>query len=195
MPPAAEEEPGLLASSMATLRLIVGWALVALGVLNLAMGLVSVSYVVFHVVLLVTGLLLLGVSRLGRRPARLAWIAGGLVAGLGLVAGAIPALAVGCCSPGYAVRHGYPFTMLARDPGGWRFDAARTVADLLFWLCAGMIVMVVADRLLPSPRRSEPRRPGKTPRPSMHAEERNAGQPSREHRARAADDENVGGLP
>lgn len=174
MPEAAEDdEPGFLASAGTTLRLIVGWAFVALGVLDLAMGLTDASYVAFHVVLLVTGLLLLGASRVEGWTSRLAWLIGGLVAVLGLALSTVPPLTVACCSRGYAVRHGFPFTMLARDPGGWRFDLARSLADLLFWLCAGLIVMAAAARFLPARRAAEPA-PEAGP-PTGHAEARNAG--------------------
>ncbi|MBU2662875.1 hypothetical protein KOI35_05075 [Actinoplanes bogorensis] len=194
MPPAAEVDPGPLASLIATLRLIVGWACFALGVLNLAMGLVSASYVVFHVVLIVTGLLLLATGRLRRRPSVVAHAAGGAAGVLGLVGTAIPRLAVECCSGAYGIRHGFPFTMLARDPGGWRFDLARTVADLVFWICAGFIVTVVVGQVRPAPDKPAGRRPVESPwRTPGHSEGRNVGRHARE--ARTADDENVGGLP
>ncbi|MCO8272380.1 hypothetical protein M1L60_17435 [Actinoplanes sp. TRM 88003] len=179
MPEAAEdEELGFVASAAATLRLILGWALVALGLLNLAMGLTDGPYVVFHAVLLVTGLLLLSAGRSLGPVSRLAWLAGGLTAGLGLVVSAVPALTVACCSRGYAVRHGFPFTMLARDPGGWRFDLVRTLADLLFWLCAGLIVLVAAARLRPARDTAAPRPP------TSHSEARNAGH----HRSQSYDE-------
>ena len=184
------DEPGLLASSVTTLRLIAGWACVALGVLNLAMGLTSFGYVVFHVVVLIAGLLLLGVGRHGRSRT-VARLIAGAVAGLGLVGTALPATAVECCSRGYAVRHGFPFTMLARDPGGWRLDAARTVADLIFWACVGTVVLALVARLTPA--RPAPVDPGPAPAApapggGTHAEQRAAA-------TRAAHDENVGGLP
>ncbi|WP_250027711.1 hypothetical protein [Paractinoplanes maris] len=173
MPEAVEDdEPGFLASAGATLRLIVGWACVALGVLDLAMGLDDPSYVIFHVVLLVTGVLLLAGDRIGRRLTVTAWTVGGLVAALGLAITAIPSLAVACCSRDYAVRHGFPFTMLARDPGGWRFDLYRSIADLLFWLCAGLIALTVVAWVRPArpaPQRDEAAPPSHAP---THAEER-----------------------
>lgn len=159
----AEDEPGFLASTIATLRLIAGWACAALGVLNLVMGLTPASYVTFHVVLVVTGILLLAPGQAGRqRPPGPAVVAGGTVALVGLAATTVPALAVECCSGGYAVRHGFPFTMLARDPGGWRFDTVRTVADLVFWICAGLIVMLALTRVRPATTRSaEPNATGR----------------------------------
>ncbi|GID25314.1 hypothetical protein [Paractinoplanes brasiliensis] len=163
MSQAAEDEPGFLASTIATLRLIAGWACAALGVLNLAMGLAPASYVTFHVVLAITGLLLLAPGPAGRRrPPGPAVVAGGTVALVGLAATTVPALAVECCSGGYAVRHGFPFTMLARDPGGWRFDTVRTVADLVFWICAGLIVMLALTRVRPTTTRpAEPNATGR----------------------------------
>ena len=193
MPEALADEPGLLASSLTTLRLIAGWAGVALGVLDLAMGLHTFAYVVFHVVLLIAGMLLLGLGRTGRRPGRTAWLAGGLVAGVGLVGTAVPAIAVECCARGYAVRHGFPFTMLARDPGGWWLDGARTLADLVFWTCAGLLVLVAVTRLTsarpaPAPAPSAARPAAPATGDATHAEQRSA-------TARVADEENVGGLP
>ncbi|MBM2622563.1 hypothetical protein JIG36_44380 [Actinoplanes sp. LDG1-06] len=202
MPQAAEDEPGPLASSVATLRLIAGWACVALAVLNLAMGISPATYAAFHLMLLVTGLLLLGTGRIAKPPSRFAVAAGGAVAALGLIGTAIPVLAVECCSRGYAVRHGFPFTMLARDPGDWRFDLGRTVADLVFWLCAGLIVMLVVAQARPAAPRTGPSTwsgPATPPRGTVgHAESRSAGRharPDPDTKGRTADGENVGGLP
>jgi hypothetical protein len=165
-------------------------------VLNLAMSLGPASYLTFHLVLLVTGLLLLGSARIRRPPSAVAQLAGGAVALAGLVGSALPALAVECCSGRFAVRHGFPFTMLARDPGGWRFDLGRTVADLIFWACAGLIVTMVLAHVLPALERPARKRPVESPwGRTGHAESRNAGHPARPDGARAADDENVGGLP
>ncbi|GAB2609353.1 hypothetical protein Aab01nite_23220 [Paractinoplanes abujensis] len=197
MPQAAEDEPGTLASTIATLRLILGWACAALGVLNLAMGLTSATYVTFHVMLLVTGVLLLGPGRAGRPLPGFAALTGLAVALAGLIGTALPALAVECCSGGYANRHGFPFTMLARDPGGWRFDPGRTVADLVFWLCAGVVVALLVARVRPAPAPTTRPRRAESPwgRPAGHAEPRSTGRHARPDRSRAADDENVGGLP
>lgn len=178
MPEAVEDdEPGFLASIAATFRLIVGWAFVALGVLDLAMGLVDPSYVVFHVVLVVTGVLLLGTGRAGNRLTGLTGAVGGAVAALGLVVSTIPSLAVACCSRDYAVRHGFPFTMLARDPGGWRFDPYRSIADLLFWLCVGVIALVAVAWLGPGRRGTGQPEAVPPSAPASHAEGRNAQSP------------------
>lgn len=187
-------------SAATTLRLILGWAFAALGLLNLAMGLDGVAYVLFHLMVLVTGLVLLGGDHLGRPPSRFARLAGASVAGGGLIVSAIPTLMVECCSGKYADRHGFPFTMLARDPGGWRFDLYRSIADLLFWLCAGLLVTVAVARIVPTPTAPEPG----AEVGGAHAEARNTGaapEPDGESsldRVRgggAADGRNVGGLP
>jgi hypothetical protein len=197
MPEAPVDEPGLLVSAVTTVRLIAGWAFTALAVLNLLMGLDSVPYVTFHVVMLVAGFALLALPHVGRRPRGFAWATGAGVAVLGLVISTVPAAAVECCSADYSVRHGFPFTMLARNPGGaWHTDGVRIIADVLFWLMAGLIVLIAAARLTPASPVAEPKHfqdpaPGPSrksapPGPGSHAEERGT---------RAVDDENVRGLP
>jgi hypothetical protein len=170
-----QADPGLLTSSVTVIRLLVGWSGTAVGILNLSMGADSVSYLVFHALLLITGVLLLGFDRLvgDRRPDRTAYLAGGGVTLLGLVLSAVPAT-TGCCMRDLAERHGFPFALLGRDPGTWQFSAGHTVADLVFWACFGAIVLVLVTRLRPA-RDVPPREPAA--------------------RERAAEDENVGGLP
>ncbi|MEV4344838.1 hypothetical protein AB0J83_10210 [Actinoplanes sp. NPDC049596] len=180
------EDPGLLEGAATTLRLIVGWAFTALAVLNLAMGLDSVSYALFHGVLLIAGLTLLGLPRVGRRPRRAAWLAGSAVAVLGLVVSTVPTAAVACCSPAYAVRHGFPFTMLARDPGGWHADGGRIVIDLLFWALVGLLVLIAVARLTPAPTGPAPAPAHRPPGTGHHGEDRGL---------RTTDEENVRGLP
>lgn len=164
------------------LRLLVGWAGVALGALNLAMGLTDIRYVLFHAVLLIGGALLLAWGRAIRpAPARIAVAAGGLVTAGGLVISAIPQVAA-CCLRDSAVRHGFPFAVLGRDPA--RFSGWHLLADLVFWALLGLLVTV----LLPGRRRTgRPAEPEKPPHPT-HAEQRAATAP-------APDDENVGGHP
>ncbi|MFF5079781.1 hypothetical protein ACFY36_22245 [Actinoplanes sp. NPDC000266] len=181
-----EADPGLLAGAATTLRLIIGWAFTALALLNLAMGLDSFAYGLFHVVLLLAGVTLLGLQRVGGRPGRIAWIAGSAVAVLGLVVSTLPKSQVNCCSSEYGVTHGFPFTVLARDPGGWHADSVRTVYDLLFWALAGMLVLIAVARLTPAPAHPAPISPSRPPATNDHAEERGT---------RTADDENVRGLP
>ncbi|GAA0507808.1 hypothetical protein Ade02nite_49860 [Paractinoplanes deccanensis] len=186
MPEAPADDPGISASAVTTLRLIAGWAFVGLALLNLAMGLDSFPYVAFHLVLLLAGLAMLGLQRVGRRPRRAAWLTGGAVAALGLVVSALPEAAVDCCSREYSVRHGFPFTMIARNPGGWHADGARILIDVLFWALAGMLVLIAVARLTPAPAGPAPARLAAPPRRAEHAEERGT---------RTADDENVRGLP
>jgi hypothetical protein len=184
----------LLTSSATTLRLIVGWAGTALGALNLAMGIdtgrgtTDGTYLLFHLVLLLAGLLLLALGHLRRRPSRLGLLAAALVTAGGLVISALPATAVGCCLLGYAVRHGFPFTLLARDPGGWRWDGLLLIADLLFWACVGLFVLVPITLVW----HGESARTLPAVRHPTHTEQRATA--AAEH-VRAADDENVGGLP
>jgi hypothetical protein len=167
----AEHDPGLLTSSATVVRLLVGWSGTAIGILNLSMGVDSVSYLLFHALLLITGVLLLGVDRLigDRRPDRTAFLAAGGVTLLGLVLSAVPATTV-CCMRDHAERHGFPFALLGHDPGPWRFSFGLAVADLVFWLFAGVIVLVLVTLVRPA-RRVPPTR------------------------VRAAEDENVGGFP
>ena len=159
----AEHDPGLLTSSATVIRLLIGWSGTAIGILNLSMGVDSYSYLIFHAVLLITGVLLLGADRLlgDRRPDRVAVLAGTGITLLGLVLSAVPATTV-CCMRDLTERHGYPFALLGRAPGPWQFSFGHAVADFIFWACLGVIVAVL-------------RRPAT--------------------RVRAAEDENVGGLP
>ncbi|XVV12012.1 hypothetical protein ACQP2X_45550 [Actinoplanes sp. CA-131856] len=186
MPEAPVDDPGPLAGAATTLRLIIGWAFTALALLNLAMGLDSFAYGLFHVVLLLAGVTLLGLQRVGCHPGRIARIAGSAVALLGLVISTLPEARVDCCSTEYEVRHGFPFTVLARDPGGWHADGTRIVIDLLFWALAGMLVLIAVARLTPAPSRPSPAPPARPPTANDHAEERGT---------RTADEENVRGLP
>ncbi|SNY06179.1 hypothetical protein [Paractinoplanes atraurantiacus] len=200
MPEAPVDDPGLLAGAATTLRLIIGWAFTALALLNLAMGLDSFAYGLFHGVLLLAGLTLLGLQRVGRRPGRTAWVAGAAVAVLGLVISTLPQSQVNCCSSEYGVRHGFPFTMWARDPGGWHADGARIAVALLFWALIGMLVLIAVARLTPSrPSSAAPGRPSSAapgrPSSAATAPPSKAGNHAEERGTRTADDENVRGLP
>lgn len=163
----AEHDPGLLTSSVTVVRLLVGWSGTAIGVLNLSMGVDTGSYLLFHALLLITGVLLLGVDRLlgDRRPDRTAYLTGAGVALLGPVLSAVPATTV-CCMRDLTERHGYPFALLGHDPGPWQVSFGHALADLVFWACLGVIAAVLITVM---------RRPAT--------------------RVRAAEDENVGGLP
>jgi hypothetical protein len=176
---ALPDDPGMLDSSATTLRLIAGWAGVALGVLNLAMGVVSAAYLAFHLMLVVTGVVLLGWAQVPRRPGRIALPVGVAVAVAGLVLSAVPATSDICCLREFPTRHGFPFTVLARSAGGgWHFDGVPIGADLIFWICTGLLVGTLVAMVQPAP----------PARPSTHAEQRAT-------RAGVPRDENVGGLP
>ena len=180
-PTAEVDEPGLLTSSLTMLRLLIAWCCTALGVLGLLMGVGDAPYLTFHLVLLAGGLLLLGFGAMPRRPALPAYLTFAAVALLGLVIAAAPR-ADTCCLHGYADRHGYPFALLGRAASGhWRLDFWHTVADLVFWACAGLFALVLVAHLTPA-RRPDPCEPHQH---RSHAETK----------AEIADDENVGGLP
>jgi hypothetical protein len=142
-----DEAPGLWGSFGAALRLIVGWFSVAIGVLNLVAEVGRVpgpAYLVFHVMLLLGGLLLisLGQGAAGTGPAGL--LAGGGVLAAGMLLSALPVTNAVCCMSVFAVRHGYPFTFVARNDGGrWHIDSQHLLVDLLFWGYAGLIVLVL----------------------------------------------------
>lgn len=183
------DEPGGLEATVTTLRLMAGWAGVSLAALNLSMGADSAGYLVFHVVVLIAGLVLAGWGRLPVRAGRLAVAAGALVAVAGPPVSALPATSTVCCLREFPERHGFPFTVLARGAGGWHPAGGGMAADVLFWVCAGFLVMVVIAVARPARTPSAAADP---PPPqaaaSTHAEQRNAGLP-------AAEDENVRGLP
>jgi hypothetical protein len=165
-----------------TARLVLGWAFAAIGVLNLSMGAAGSEYLLFHVVLLVTAVPLMGFGRLRRRPTRAAWLAGGAVSLLGLVLSTLPATDADCCLRDRPDRHGFPFTMYATG-GGWRVDGVLLVSDLVFWSSAGFLVLTVITLLLRRPAEPPPAKTNPT-----HAEGRATEVP-------APRDESVGGLP
>jgi len=148
----ADEAPGLWTSFGTALRLIVGWFSAAIGVLNLLAGVdrssgaTDTAYLAFHGMLFIGGLLLLSLSRLVRHPGRIGCLAGGLVAAAGLLVSAIPVTKV-CCMTTFAVRHGWPFSLLARDEtaGRWHVDSQHLLADLLFWGYAGLLALVAVE--------------------------------------------------
>jgi hypothetical protein len=141
--------------TLAVVRIIAGWAGTAIGALNLSMGIdtspgtTDGPYLVFHLVLLIGGALLLAMGRLRKAPKGAAWAVGGLVAGLGLALSALPATSTVCCLRGFAVRHGFPFTMLGRNTGGWHVALGHVVADLLFWGLVGLAVLVLFTLVSP----------------------------------------------
>jgi hypothetical protein len=190
---APADGPSLLASSVTTLRLIAGWACTALGVLDLSMGIdtgqgtTDRSYLVFHVVLLITGLALLGRGQAKSRPRRVAVLAGGLVAVLGAGLSTLLTTAAACCLGEYPTRHGFPFTVLARGADGWHADGARTLLDVLFWVCAGFLVLVVVEIFRAAPKR-QPQPTSPPAHPATHGADL-------VDEAPVPRDESVGGLP
>lgn len=180
-----EEAPGLWTSFFTALRLIVGWFCLAIGVLNLIVevdrnsGSPDRAYFAYHVMMLVGGLLLLGLGWLDRDPGLPGYLAGGAVALVGLIASGIQVSMDVCCMTAFAVRHGWPFTFMAKDTGRWHIDSQHLLADLLFWGFAGLIVLVAVALLRPQRADREPE--PETPRHSTHAESRAARLPEREH--------------
>jgi hypothetical protein len=115
----------------------------------------DIAYFLFHTMLFVGGTVLLSVSRLGHRPGVAGYTTGAVVAAAGLVTSSVPVTNTVCCMAGFAVRHGYPFTLAARDAGGrWHLDSPHLLADLLFWGYAGLLAVVVVAlfRRLTRPR-------------------------------------------
>ena len=141
------DAPGLWSSFGGGLRLLVGWFSVAIAILNLVVEMERMpdrAYLLFHVMLLVGGLLLvsLGWGAAGTGPA--GYSAGAATLAGGMLLSALPVVDAVCCMTAFAVRHGYPFTFLARHDGGrWHVDSQHLLADLLFWGYAGLIVLVL----------------------------------------------------
>jgi hypothetical protein len=138
----------------AVLRVMAGWFLLGIGLLNLAVevdgGLTS-AYLVFHVMIALGGVLLL----LRRRP--VPGRAGQLVAmalvPVGMVATTWPETS-GCCMADHPGRHGYPFPFLGVG-GGLHVEPLYLAADLIFWACAGLLAVVLLaliERGLPERR-------------------------------------------
>jgi hypothetical protein len=151
---AGVEPPGLWGSFGAAVRLLVGWSSIAVAVLDLVTELDRLpgrEYLLFHAVLLAGGLALisLGGSAAGAGP--VGYAAGATVAAAGMVVSALPVDIAACCLSSSAIRHGYPFTFLARAEdtslagtgAGWRLDAWHLLTDLLFWGYLGLIVLVL----------------------------------------------------
>jgi hypothetical protein len=166
---------------VALLRLLLAWSFTALGVLNLLMGIDDLPYLIFHVVLLGSGVVLLALGLFTRRPRLPAYLTGVAVAALGLLVSSLPSTSAAVCCLDGSDPHGFPFTLLANVSGHRRLDLGHGIADLLFWSCLGLFALLVVTLITPE------RRPG-------HGHP--AGQQAHaERRADIADDENVGGLP
>ena len=204
-------------SAAVAARMLAGWACLAVALLDLGMGIdlgagtTDRSYLIFHVVLLLGGLLLLGMGRLPKRPRPLAYALTAALAVLAVVFAALPRTSTVCCMRGQAVRHGFPFTFLAWDVGEpQHFSISHAITDLVFWFLLGLLLLAVVTQVLPSRAVASPVEPA---RPATHAEERATQAEERathpEGRAiqaeglpplppgheRAAGDENVRGLP
>lgn len=170
----------------AVLRVMAGWFLLGIGLLNLAVafdgGLTS-AYLVFHVMLAIGGVLLLRRRRpVAGRAARL--IGAGLVTA-GIVMTSLPDSS-GCCMHGVSDRHGYPFPFLGTG-GGLRVAPLYLVADLIFWVCAGLLVVAALSMI--EQRLPERRTPVDLSRYTGHAE------PGAMSATTDRTGENVGGLP
>ncbi|MDI6099717.1 hypothetical protein QLQ12_14025 [Actinoplanes sp. NEAU-A12] len=137
----------------AVLRVMAGWFMLGIGLLNLAVeidGGLTGAYLMFHVVLGLGGVLML----LRRRPvpSRAGCAIAGVLALAGMVSTALPGTSRCCLEdpPG----HGYPYPFLGTG-GGVHVEPAYLVVDLIFWGCAGllaMVVLAVAERALPQRR-------------------------------------------
>lgn len=138
----------------AVLRVMTGWFLLGIGLLNLAVevdgGLTRV-YLIFHVVLALGGALLLTRHRL--TPSRAGCLAAGLVALAGLLVSAVPTT-VRCCLAAYPQRRGFPYPFLGTGAGP-HVDVKYLVADVVFWSCVGLLLLTVitlVERWLPERR-------------------------------------------
>jgi len=142
-------EPDLRSSTATILRLIAGWACTGLGLLDLAMGLHPLGYVVFHLLMVATGVTLLALGMLRKHPGRDAFLTAAAVTGTGLL---ISALA----GPGF------PFRL--SSPG-------LAIADLFFWSCAGFFALLLVTMLRPDRRPTrKQRRTRAVGRAGVHAE-------------------------
>jgi hypothetical protein len=170
----------------AVLRVMAGWFLAGIGALNLAVevdgGLTSV-YLVFHVTLLVGGVLLLVKHRIA--PSRAGYLVASLLALVAMAASTVPTTSR-CCLADHPQRRGYPYPFLGTGDGV-HVDPKYLAAGLVFWGCAGLValtVLTLIERALPERR---------TPVSIVEYTGRHA-----EDRAMAATpertDENVGGL-
>jgi hypothetical protein len=133
------------------LRLIVGWFCIVIGLLNMLAetdrrgGGSDIPFWVFHCMLVVGGIVLIALDWLAEDPGLVGYVAGGAVATLGLVLSGLPVISSVCCMFAFGVRHGFPFTFLARgqgDAGRWHVDSQHLIADLLFWGYAGLLTLV-----------------------------------------------------
>lgn len=138
----------------AVLRVMAGWFLLGIGLLNLAVevdGGLSGTYLTFHLVVVAGGVLLL--MRRRPVPSRAGFAVVAALVGAAIVATAAPDSA-GCCLADYPGRHGFPFPFLGAG-GGLHVDPLYLAADAVFWGCAGLLTVVVlamVERALPERR-------------------------------------------
>ena len=198
----AKADDGLRISVGTALRLIVGWFSIVIGILNLLAdadrrtGESDLPYLIFHCLLVVGGIMLLGLGWLAEDPGLVGYVAGGAVATIGLVLSSLPVTNSVCCMFVFGVRHGFPFTFLARNDGTaarWHADTQHLIADLLFWGYAGLLTLVVVAlfrRIASRHHDVPPVAPVRNQHaePVAYADEARAGKPS-------PADGSVGGLP
>lgn len=149
------ENPGAAWPSIpAVLRVMAGWFLVGVGVLNLAVevdGGLTNRYVIFHVVLPAGGAVLLMRHRF--TPSRAGYVIAGLAAGAGLAVSTVPATSH-CCLAQHPRRHGWPYPFLGSGDGV-HVDAKYLAVALVFWSCVGLLLLAViarVERMLPERR-------------------------------------------
>ena len=161
------DDPGLWTSFATALQLIVGWFCVAIGVLNLLAEVDRTGAPDLRVPPLPRDALRRRhrVARgeparprpgRGRLSERRRWSAAA-----GVLVTSVPVTTTVCCMSGFTVRHGYPFTFLARneglgEAGRWHVDSQHLLADLLFWGYAGLLVLVAVTLFRRARRRREP---------------------------------------
>ncbi|AEV88580.1 hypothetical protein ACWT_7570 [Actinoplanes sp. SE50] len=165
------------------LRVMAGWFLFGVGLLDLVSGTDGPVYVVFHAVVTLGGMILLALHRIA--PSRAAWLVAALTVPAGLGPGLIP-VTTRCCMAAHPRRRGFPFPFLGTGDGV-HTDLRYLGADLVFWGCAGLVTLTLTrfiEKQIPE-RRTPVDLTGYVGR---HAE---AHAYVAQHRA----DENVGGLP
>ncbi|GAA3903227.1 hypothetical protein [Actinoplanes auranticolor] len=147
-PVARDEAPGRWSSFGGGLRLLAGWFSVAIAILNLLVDLDHApdrAYLLFHAMLLAGGSLLISLSWSAAGAGPVSCAAGAALLAGGMLFSALPVIDAVCCMTTYPVRHGYPFTFLARNDGGsWHVDHWHLLADLLFWAYAGLVLLVLS---------------------------------------------------
>jgi hypothetical protein len=149
-----DAQGGLWPSIPAVLRVMTGWFLLGIGLLNLAVevdGGLTGAYLVFHVVLALGGALLLTRHRLD--PSRASQLVATPIALAGLVAGAVPTTSR-CCLEAYPQRRGYPYPFLGTG-AGTHVDMKYLVADVIFWGCVALLLLTLltlVERRLPERR-------------------------------------------